>query len=368
MHHRVASATVCVLTALELAACSQDAPTALGAGGGPGFTCSIPESLILSGGPGKDGIPALTQPELVGPAEPGTEYLRDLDRVIGLDLEGVQIAVPLNILWWHEIVNLRLDTLGLAVTHCPLTGSSLVFDRGPVGDPEFGVSGLLYLNNLIMYDRSTGESLWPQMARGARCGPRRGTDLTMLPAIEMTWAGWHALHPNTRVVSSATGHSRNYRLYPYGRYAEPGNAELLFPIPGGIDSRRPPKERVLGIPMPGAGLALPFGELRDAGAFAGGLAAVDAVLLDGRAVVVFWDAAAEAAMAYEVVVDGERLSFHVDGGRILDEETGSVWRVDGQATEGPLRSQRLRPVAEAYVAYWFAWQAFHPDTELWESS
>ena len=124
---------------------------------------------------------------------------------------------------------------------------------------------MLYLNNLIMYDRSSGESLWPQMARGARCGPLMGRGLAMLPALEITWEAWRRMHPATLVVSGSTGYSRDYRAYPYGTYDQPGHAELFFPIPDGIDTRRPPKERVLGLPIPGGGTAFLFGELLEAG-------------------------------------------------------------------------------------------------------
>jgi hypothetical protein len=225
--------------------------------------CTIPKSLIFDGGPGKDGIPALSNPRLVRIDDPGAQYLREEDRVIGLLVDGQPIAVPLNIEWWHEIVNFDLGSRHLAVSHCPLTGSSLVFDRAAAENGTFGVSGLLFMNNLIMYDRGTAESFWPQMLRGARCGPKTGTDLLMFPALEMTWTGWKSLHPDTKVVSSETGVARDYRVYPYGNYDQPDNPSLLFPMPAGIDQRRPPKERVLGIPQgPDGGIALPFGALR----------------------------------------------------------------------------------------------------------
>ena len=137
--------------------------------------CTIPlEDVFASAA--RDAIPALTDPELVTASAPEADYLLDDDRVIGLELGGQAIAVPLNVLWHHEIVNMSIASFNVAVTHCPLTGSSLVFDRGAVNPVEFGVSGLLYLNNLIMCDRkttaafTTNESLWSQMARGARCG------------------------------------------------------------------------------------------------------------------------------------------------------------------------------------------------------
>ena len=330
-----------------------------------GDLCIIPESEIVSGGPAKDGIPALTNPTLVQADAPGTEYLRDDERVIGLTSASGPVAVPIQVLWWHEIVNLELDGQSLAITHCPLTGSSLVFDRGPLGGVEFGVSGLLYQNNLIMYDRSTDESLWPQMSRGARCGTRVGLDLTMAPALEMTWEAWRDLHPDTRVVSADTGHERDYTAYPYGRYRAADNPNVFFPMPGPIDLRRLPKELVLGVPGSEGGVAYPFGELAAAGPVGAIHHEAGAATYGGR--VVFWDAAGEAAGLYRRALDGQELSFGVSGGAIIDLETGSEWRIDGLATSGPLAGRRLERVAAAYVAYWFAWAAFEPNTVIWQA-
>ncbi len=358
------------LSAFAVAVCA-----ACGAGFGPGgqsinntplseVECSIPRSLIFDGGPGKDGIPALNNPRLVSPGDRGTEYLQGQDRVIGLVVEGQPVAVPLRIGWWHEIVNLDVGGSHVAVTHCPLTGSSLVFDRRGVHNNTFGVSGLLFMNNLIMYDRSTEESLWPQLSRGARCGASRGTNLAMVPAIEMTWAGWQSLYPGTRVISSETDIPRNYAQYPYGDYERPDNPELLFPMPGGIDRRRPPKERVLVIPAgDSAGIAFPFGALQELG----DLAAVNIAVGD-QPIVVFWDGARGAAAAFAATSDGAKQTFRVENGQIVDNETGSSWRVDGLATSGPLSGTRLDPVAEAFVVYWFAWPAFYPASQLWTAA
>lgn len=352
---------------LSVGACS-DAAAPVGGGGVSrgGLDCSIPQSQILPGGPGKDGIPALTDPDMVPADSSAAGYLADDARVIGLVVEGQAYAVPLNIMWWHEIVNFNLAGRNLAVTHCPLTGSSLAFDRSVVDGAEFGVSGLLYLNNLIMYDRRSGESLWPQMERGARCGPGDGTTLPMYPVVEMRWLRWRRLHPDTRVVSTRTGHLRDYDLYPYGDYDELNNPETLFPLPD-MDDRRPPKERVLGIPaeLPGVrsgegGVAYPFGVLEGVGPL---LAVHDVV--GGAEIVVFWNQGGRGAMAYYPTVDGQPLAFEVVDGRILDRQTGSEWTEDGRAVDGTLAGTRLLPVAEAYVAYWFAWAAFHPETEIW---
>jgi len=347
-----------IALALTPLACSDAAiaPQNPGSGGGvPQLSCSITDEEVVSGGPGKDGIPALSDPRTATAGEPGTEYLDPDDRVIGIKLGDLVLAIPLNIMWWHEIVNLEVGDRKVSVTHCPLTGSSMAFDRSGIDGAELGVSGLLLRNNLIMYDRNTEESLWPQMTRQARCGARNGTVLDMVPTIEMTWDGWLTLHPNTEVVSSLTGFGRNYRLYPYDDYDKLSNNQLLFPI-NRFDSRRPAKERVLGIADPNGARAYPFGELLELGFTA---------VVDTETDAIFWDSLRQAAMAYKKVLDGQTLDFYFEAGQIRDEQTESVWRIDGLAVSGPLAGKRLEPVAEAYVAYWFAWAAFHTDTELW---
>jgi len=344
--------------ALLAAGCTDAATRPISPGGGSGVgvgLCTISNSEIFAG-TAKDAIPALTDPPTVAAGDPEAGYLLEDDRVIGLTVGDETLAIPLNILWWHEIVNLSIGGRVLAVTHCPLTGSSLVFDRASEGGVEFGVSGLLYRNNLLMYDRRSPESLWPQMSRGARCGPSSGTQLTMYPAMEMTWEGWRSLHPETRVVGSKTGHARDYRVYPYGTYDTPADPTLLFPLNDDIDPRRPPKERVLGVSSSGATIAYPFGALADLG---------DVGVVSERFHVVFWDGRRDAAMAFHPAIGEQSLTFESDGETIVDLETGTEWGVDGSAVEGPLAGEQLEMISEAYVAFWFAWASFEPFAFLW---
>lgn len=325
------------------------------------LTCTVDLAFVADGGVGRDGIPALTNPPMVEAGDAALGYLLPTDRIIGLVLDGQPIAIPHNILWWHEIVNLDRGDQRLAVTYCPLTGSSMVFDRSAVGGAELGVSGLLFQANLMMYDRRSGESLWPQMMAAAACGPGIGTRLPMVPSVEMTWVGWQALHPETVAVSEVLGTGRNYTIYPYGNYEFLSNQGFLgFPMPP-LDNRMPAKQRVLGIPLGDeGGLALPFDELD----FLGDEVLVE-VEVGGEPMLVVWDRVAASAWAFHTTLDGTRLAFRMSGGRIVDTETGSVWTRDGRATEGPLAGSRLEPVAEAYVAFWGAWSTFRGDTEAW---
>ena len=357
---RVSSLCFLFVLALAVAACDTGSPE--GQDSDQGFelsNCTIPTDRIIDGGVGRDGIPSLQTPSMTSPDQ--ANYLADSSRVIGLTLNGRTIAIPHNILWWHEVANLDVGGQKVAVTYCPLTGSSLAFDRSAIGGSTYGVSGLLFNNNLVMFDRSTNESLWPQMNRQANCGPSNGTDLSMISVVEMRWDAWQSLHPDTDVLSNDTGFNRNYRPsgYPYGDYERIDNDRLLFDIP--IDDRRPPKERLLGIPNGDGGLALPFGALDSQP-----VQTVE-VTVGGEPMVVFWDRAAQGAMAYHPTLNGQRLSFSVQNERIVDDATGSTWTVGGRAVEGPQSGASLEPVRRAYVAFWFAWAVFQPDTDLWSA-
>ena len=187
--------------------------------------CLVPcDEIRRACGGGRDCIPSLPNTGAprgalhftrAGTAE--SSYLADGDLVIGLwDGEEAR-AYPRNILWWHEIANEIFGGQRLSVTLCPLTGSTLVF---AAEDSHFGVSGNLYNSNLVMYDHSS-KSLWPQMRRQAVTGERIGTVLAEgIPFTETTWGMWKQLHPATRVLSSDTGFSRDYRSYPYGAYRD----------------------------------------------------------------------------------------------------------------------------------------------------
>jgi hypothetical protein len=312
----------------------------------------------------RDGIPSLTDPPLVGKDDVSLDYLSPQSRVIGLVLDDQPIAVPHAILWWHEIVNLNRGGEAVAVTFCPLTGSSLGFDRSAIGSRDLGVSGLLFDNNLIMFDRSGGpsaeESLWPQMLSEARCGPADGMRLPQVAVIEMSWEGWKDLHPNTLAISSDLDFDRNYNVYPYGSYASLGDAEFFFPMPI-VDDRRRQKEPVIGIPdYRGGGIA--FATL--AMNLLGNYAAVEETF-EGEPVVLFWDNEKKGGMAYRTLVEGEQLTFVATDAGIFDEATGSRWNVIGRAVGGPLKGAELEPIRETYVAFWGAWINFHRESRLW---
>ncbi len=174
----------------------------------------IPLNEIRGGGPPRDGIPALLNPEMVSAAE-ANRWLSKNDRVLGVFLNGEARAYPIRILNWHELVNDEIGGEPILVSWCPLCGSAVVYDPRVEGRRlTFGVSGLLWQRNLLMYDRETG-SLWSQLLSEAVTGPLAGARLKVLSARHATWAEWKKAYPETRVLSQRTGHPRNYREDPY---------------------------------------------------------------------------------------------------------------------------------------------------------
>ncbi|UCD25449.1 MAG: DUF3179 domain-containing protein, partial [Gemmatimonadota bacterium] len=351
---RSATITTALTSAILSSAClALDAEP----GGEPfDLDCSIPTSAIFNGGPGRDGIASLSNPEALTPTRAG---ISDGQRVLGILVNGEARAYPLTILWLHEIINDQLGGESVLVSYCPLTGSGIAFDRSIRGETRsFGVSGLLYENNLIMFDRQT-ESLWNQLLLGAQCGAERGTNLQLIPIVETTLGHWRELHPQTTVVTENTGSGFSYGFYPYGGYAQETNGETLFPGSTYSDER-PPKELVLGLSHAGEDAAYPFGAL----ALLGDLAAINDNV-GGRDVVVLWEGQSRTAIAFDRELDGQTLTFSATARQVIvDEETSSEWNLSGVAVSGPLTGNRLKQIENGYTLFWFAWSVYHPSSKV----
>ncbi|MFU8825354.1 DUF3179 domain-containing protein [Yoonia sp.] len=173
-------------------------------------------SEVISGGPPKDGIPALDDPSFISAAD--DTRLTPLEPVITLEIEGhVPRAYPIRYLTWHEIVNDVVGDMPVAVTFCPLCNSGISFDRRTdAGLLSFGVSGKLRHSDMIMYDRET-ESWWQQATGDAIVGRLTGTDLQTLPSWMESWDMFRSRNPDGLVMDEPP-FNRNYGANPYVRY------------------------------------------------------------------------------------------------------------------------------------------------------
>ena len=332
---------------------------------------SIPYSEILSGGPSRDGIPPIDNPRFAT-FEDADGWLGGQEPVIAFELNGDARAYPLQILTWHEIVNDVVGEVPVTVTFCPLCNSAIVFDRrldGVVYD--FGTSGKLRNSDLIMWDRQT-ESWWQQFIGEAIVGKLTGKKLAFLPASIISWEDFKAANPEGKVLSRDTGFSRDYGRNPYSGYDQADNPPFLFA--GDLDGRLLPKERVVAVTIGDADVAFPFSVLENE--------RVVNYTVNGQELVVLFKPGTRSALdrssikdsrdvgatgVFDAHLDVRKLTFHADGERFVDNETGSVWNILGQATQGPLTGSRLTPIVHANH-FWFAWGAFKPDTKIYQAN
>lgn len=276
---------------------------------------SIPLDEILSGGPGKDGIPSIDNPKFLSAND--SAFLNDSDPGIGLTVENESRFYPYRILVWHEIVNDTILGLPVLVTYCPLCATGIVFDRTIDGEAqEFGVSGKLWQSNLLMYNRAENEkdeSLWSQVLGEGVVGVHTGKKLAVLPSDIIRFGDWKKLHPDTRVLSSDTGTLRDYGRDPYGDYY---TSESVSFGANFRDTRLHPKTLVHGIELDGSYKAYAEGVLKESGEI-------------------------EDTFAGKTI-----RATRTDLGNIRFEADGT-----------PITS---------IPSFWFSWLAVHPETELYK--
>jgi hypothetical protein len=324
---------------------------------------------ILSGGPPKDGIPAIDAPQFIDVSE-ADAWLNDVEPVVLVEVGDDARAYPIQILMWHEIVNDTVGGLPLVVTFCPLCNTDIILERTYQGQLlDFGTTGRLRFSNLIMYDRQT-ETWWQQATGEAIAGELAGARLTFYPGAMISWEEFKSSFTSGKVLSRETGFRRAYGNNPYLGYDDINNLPFLYSGPQ-TPGELPAVARVLTVDLNDEAVAYPYSVLENV--------RVVNDIVGGEPIVVFWTEGTASALdrdviasgrdvgsavGYSRVLDGMQLTFTIDGNLIKDKETGSEWNILGQAVAGELLGQQLSPVV-AINHFWFSWAAFKPETRVY---
>ena len=286
---------------------------------------SVEYGEILSGGPPKDGIPAIDDPVFEDLSDvthiPGTEP------VIGVSINGEMRAYPLHILMWHEIVNDVVGDTPITVTFCPLCNTAVVFDRRVAGKVlDFGTTGKLRNSDLVMYDRQT-ETWWQQFLGEAIIGELMGTVLKVVPARLESFAKFKArADASAKVLVPNSKFRRAYGANPYVGYDSRKRPYPFFR--GEMPSEVAPLSRVININ--GEAWALDLLRKR-----------TRVEIKDG--IIITWEPGQNSAL------DAGQISRGVDVGNVVVQKPNG----NGVLEDIPYR-----------VDFAFAFRAFYPDAPI----
>lgn len=321
----------------------------------------IPKNEVIDGGPGSDGIPSIDNPDFAPVSE--IDFTADHRLVTGIKIGDKVRAYPHQILDWHEVVNDQIGDKYFAITYCPLTGTDIAWNRNSAA--EFGVSGLLFRNNLILYDRNSYSRYSQMQMRGVN-GPMSGTNMETIPVIQTTWETWKTIYPQSEVLTANTGFQRPYEGYAYTKdYLEEDSA-TLFPVRNG-DDRLPRKKRVHGIIR---GTATENTDVRVyvIDRFGSGIHLIEDTF-GGFDIIVAGSTDYDFAISYRrELSDGTELQFEAIQDSfpvIMKDREGNYWDIFGYAVGGPRQGNRLIET-KSYSGYWFAFADFFPGLEIYQ--
>ncbi|RMH14268.1 MAG: DUF3179 domain-containing protein [Gammaproteobacteria bacterium] len=279
----------------------------------------IDRTQIIHGGPPKDGIPSITDPETVPVSQ--ADFMQPDDRVVGVTINGDSRAYPIKVLNYHECINDVLGGVPIAVVFCPLCDSVSVVDRR-LGEKtyEFGISGFLYNSNVLLYDR-TDHALWSQVGLEAVSGPNAGKSLKHYSDWTITtFERWYETFPQSSITTMNTGYygADRYNSQAYASYFQ--TDRLMFPAQPRNNGLFPNKYPVIGIRL------------------------------------------GDQAKAYPV-----RDIYESHAGRVEDAFNGGRVVLEHDGVSGSVRVVEVPEGAQVVHTFWFAWYAFHPHTQVYQT-
>lgn len=384
---------------------------------------NIPIDEVLSGGPPPQGIPGLgfsgdwkgaakasRQEPIFVPQNVAKQWIGEDEPIAVLSIGDETKAYPIQILTWHEIIN---DTIGgrpVTVSFCPLCNSTIAFDRRiplsqaaldnllalnpdvELSDPSkeflaeykdlgedadsvvklaevtFGVSGMLYNSNLLMFD-TVSSTLWSQILAQGNVGTLTNTQLLRIPTQILSFSELQESFPKALVLSRDTGYSRRYGSNPYVGYDLVDSRPFLFDKL--VDDRMLAKTRIVSVEIADEAVAYKYETLAENNL-------VNDLIAD-KPIVVFWQAGLNSALdasqiknskdvgevgVFSRELNGKVLEFEYKNDVFKDKQTGSTWNILGQAIDGELKGSNLDPIIHDNTL-WFAWAAFKPETRVY---
>ena len=316
---------------------------------------SIPVDEIFDAA-GRDGIPSLDNPVFLQAQNAVVDsYMNSEDLVIGIKLGNEVRAYPHRILDWHEIANDNFNGQKITINYCPLTRTAFAWKYASnANSTEFGVSGLLYNSNLILYDRNTNSN-WSQMKLECVNGPESGNRPTLIQIVETTWQNWKNMYPETKILSNQQGLNRNYLSYPYGGYLG-SDSFLFFPV-SPLDTRLPNKERVHGVINNNLLKAYQFNNFSGGKVFKDNFSGNKLLLVGNEDVIKSFIIPQDLQGSTYIYTYNNTEEFFIDS-------LGNKWSINGEVIEGPMLGRKMLGI-KSVTGFWFSLASFYPNPEIY---
>jgi hypothetical protein len=316
-------------------------------------------------------------PDFVGKEE-GMKMFFKHEAVIAIEINGEAKAYPLNMLTMHEIINDSLGGVPILPTYCPLSNSSMVYNRKlNYNDKEylleFEVSGMLRNSDMVMADKQT-ESWWQQLTGEAIVGELAGAELSVIPSLVISVEDFFTSYPEGVILSQKTKNSlaARYGKNPYNGYDKKGNTpfERYFDLKK-LDKRLDAMDRVIDVKAKDGYKIYPFSVISEKGVINDKFQDLDIVIFYKKGTVSVldeWEIKDSrdigSATVFSPIVKGKVLTFEKTTDGFIDTKTKSVWDITGKCISGKYEGMQLQIIPHSNH-FAFAWLSFYPESEVY---
>ncbi len=275
--------------------------------------------------------------------------------VIGVFINGEAKAYPIQLIGYHHQVVDTVGNMPLMITYCTVCRTGRVFSTLVRGRHEsFRLVGMDHFN-AVFEDAST-KSWWQQATGEAIAGPLKGTVLKEIPSWQVTASVWMREHPDAKLMAPDPLYDERYfRLEDYDR----GTMQSSLVKRDYRSWQR--KSWVIGVKDESSSMAYDWNDLVQKRLIQDSLQTLPVLLLLENDTTTFH--------VYDRRIKGAVLNFEPnvkEDNHFTDQDTHSVWNMDGLCIAGPLKGQQLNAV-QAYNEFWHAWENFQPNVKKYRT-
>jgi len=272
--------------------------------------------------------------------------------VIGIEINGEAKAYPIQIIGYHHQVSDTIGNTPVMITYCTVCRTGRVFSPLINGkNQSFRLVGMDHFNAMFE-DGATG-SWWQQATGIAIEGPLKGTALNEIPSKQLPLNVWLRQYPKSLVMQPDSSFYGNYE-----DLADYDDGSIQSSLQGRNFLSWKPKSWIIGVNHEHFSKAYDWNNLVKKKLIQDSIAKLPILLVLENDTTSFH--------VYQRCVNGSVLNFQTQTGNnndlLVDENTHSIWNMDGICIAGPYKGIKLVPV-QAYNEFWHSWKTFHNKVE-----